>query len=78
MDILGSLYSATTLIKTINIRSMAWIYKGKKGEFYFEYIKFEVPVGILGGNLLKVVLCTGLAVLDKSQGWLYNLVVIIL
>lgn len=41
---------------------------GEKNEFYFEYIKCEVPVGILGGNLLKAVLCTGLAVLDKSQG----------
>lgn len=42
-------------------------FMGENNEFYFEHVEFEVPVGILGGYVLKAVLYTDLAVLDKSQ-----------
>lgn len=67
MDLFGSFYSATAFIKHINAGVRAG-FCGKKNEFYFEHIEFEVIVGILGIYVLKAVLYTNLAVLDKSQG----------
>lgn len=66
MEHLRGLYSTTRLIKSINAGGREG-FLGEKNEFYFEHVEFEVPVGILGGYVLKAVLYTDLAVLDKSQ-----------
>lgn len=65
MDFFGSFYFVIVFIKYINVGVRVG-FCGKKNEFYFEYIEFEVIVGILGIYVLKVVLYINLVVLDKS------------